>query len=333
MRFTTLKSLLLKEKGIETFSLRDNRSYCSLPFQIEETLFGPSLAKKEKESFNHVLEKLRQEKEVDLSISEDYSVRHILFLSYLESFGEENIYPLLEEYKQEADEIIENTKGLKAKRLIDFSRDNFAKTTLLPLAMASDNPTFAKVLFDVPLEVTPIAKIFFNSPLSFWKTSFTSSLLQNEYDFLKSGPLQNSRNLPKEKYDYLVFLIKSAETPTVLKEYYLDLLKKHLVFVDDFYFYPLTKRTGLALLNPFYWMNIQQSVKDQNGMSYPIAKPGFNYATFQRKGLYEEPYRILSKEDGYHFEYELKELKTIEVHSLNSHLQEEAVRFIFSFVD
>lgn len=103
--------------------------------------------------------------------------------------------------------------------------------------------------------------------------------------------------------------------------------------MDDFYFYPLAKEVGLALLNPFYWMNIQQNVKDRNGTSYPIAKPGFSFATFKRKGLYEEPYRILSKEDGYHFEYELKELEAKEVRSFNTISQKEAVRFLFSFED
>ena len=90
------------------------------------------------------------------------------------------------------------------------------------------------------------------------------------------------------------------------------------------------KDIGLSLLNPFYWMNIQQSVKDQYGRSFPIAKSGLEYSVFERKGLYEEPYCIISKEDGYHFEYKSKELLPEEAESLNSLAKKEAAYFLFS---
>lgn len=333
MKFTLLKSWLLKGEDANTFSIRDNKSYSLFPFPIEPSVFESSLSKSEKETFLDFLKDLKEEKPIDLVVKKDYAIRHILFLSYLESFGEENIYNLLNEYKKEADEILEEAKGLKAKRLSDFPKENFAQVVLSPLASAETNSDFAKSLFEVPLEVTPLAKLFFNSPIAFWKSSKESSFLANEFDFLRSDLLTPNENLPKKKYDFLVSLIQSKETPAVLKEYYFDLLKKHLVFVDDFYFYPLASKIGLSLLNPFYWMNIQESVKDQSGQSHPIAKPDFSYGVFKRKGLYQEPYRIISKEDGYHFVYEAKCLQEEETESLNSSTKKEASYFLFSIKD
>ncbi|HBB05859.1 MAG TPA: hypothetical protein DCZ41_04690 [Firmicutes bacterium] len=329
MKFTLLKSLLLKEGNVTTFSLRDNKLSERFPFPLSESAFEPYFPQSEKEEFHDLLTNLRKEGTIDLSIPQDYALRHILFLSYLESFGEENIYSLLGEYKKEADDFLLKAKGLQIKRLSDYQKEGFLENALAGLAKAKTNPEFAKALFEAPLEVTPIAKIFFHSPFSFWKGPPASPFLSNEYDFLKSDPL-SKENLAKKKYDFLIGLFRKEATPNVLREYYLDLLKKHLVFIDDFFFYPLTKDIGLSLLNPFYWMNIQQSVKDQYGRSFPIAKPGLEYSVFGRKGLYKEPYCTILKESGAHFEYKSKELRPEEAESLNSLTKKEASYFLFS---
>ena len=197
MKFTLLKSLLLKEEDANTFSIRDNKSYSLLPFPIEPSVFEPCLSNSEKEIFLDFLKDLKEEKPIDLTVKKDYAIRHILFSSYLESFGEENIYDLLNEYKKEADDILEEAKGLKAKRLSDFPKENFAQAVLSPLAKAETNPDFAKSLFEVPLEATPLAKVFFNSPSLFGKALRNPVSWLTNLIFLEATLLRQTRILLK----------------------------------------------------------------------------------------------------------------------------------------
>ena len=190
MKFTLLKSLLLKEGSVTTFSLRDNKLSERFPFSLSESAFEPYFPQSEKEDFHHLLTNLRKEGTIDLSIPQDYALRHILFLSYLESFGEENIYSLLGEYKKEADDILLKAKGLQIKRLSDYPKEGFLENALASLAKAKTNPEFAKALFEAPLEVTQSPKYSFIRLFPFGKAPFLPLSYQTNTTSLKAIPSQ-----------------------------------------------------------------------------------------------------------------------------------------------
>ena len=79
MKFTLRKSLLLKEGNVTTFSLRDNKLSERFPFPLSESAFEPYFPQSEKEEFHDLLTNLRKEGTIDLSIPQDYALRHILF--------------------------------------------------------------------------------------------------------------------------------------------------------------------------------------------------------------------------------------------------------------
>lgn len=323
MKFTLLKTLIIKNENPSVFDLRSKRiSSCSF-LNAEDILFGGDIPSEMKTFFQGLLLKLK-ENSLSLSSQEVFLLRKILFISYLESVGIENIPSLLKGYEQDADLILKETPSLQAKRLkdIDVSKP---MELLAPFLEAKDNVAFANALFDAPLEWTPLSKMFFATPLCLLDEGGEreETLLQNEFDYLTV----RSDECAKKKHDCLLSLSKNASSKAE-RGYYFDLLKRHWTFVEDFLFYPISARKGIALLNPFYWLYLQQNILDPSGAAYKINKPEGSFSPLEEMPL-RDIYSVKQEKEAINFTYYPKIISKTTFDLLNEETKKEARLFIF----
>lgn len=323
MKFTLLKTLIIKSEKPSVYDLRSKRiSSCSF-LNAEDILFGNDIPSEEKAFFETFLLKLK-ENDLSLLSEEAFLLRKILFVSYLESVGIENIPSLLKGYEQDADLILKEAPSLKAKRLKDIDVSN-PMEMLTPFLEAKDNVAFANALFDAPLEWTPFSKMFFATPLCLLDEGKgrEETLLQNEFDYLAI----RSDECAKKKHECLLSLSKSASSKAE-RDYYFDLLKRHWTFVEDFLFYPITARKGIALLNPFYWLYLQESILDSSGTAYKIHKPEGSFSPLEEMPL-KNLYSIKQEKETVNFIYYPKIISKTTFDLLNEEAKKEARLFIF----
>lgn len=323
MKFTLLKTLIVQNENPSVYDLRSKRiSSCSF-LNAEDILFGKDIPSEGKAFFENLLLKLK-ENNLTLSSQEVFILRKILFVSYLESVGIENIPSLLKGYEEDADLILKETPNLKTKRLKDTDVSNPTEM-LAPFLKAKDNVAFANALFDAPLEWTPLSKMFFATPLCFLDEGKEreETLLQNEFDYLT---LRNDE-CAKKKHDCLLSLSKNASSKAE-RDYYFDLLKRHWTFVEDFYFYPISARKGIALLNPFYWLYLQESVLDPSGTAYKIDKPDGSFSSLEEMP-FRDIYSVKQEKEALYFTYYPKVISKTTFDLLNEETKKEALLFIF----